>query len=616
MQIENYNTGQLRRYQSLAVAEVSEKLNAGRAVLLVSPTGAGKTIIAAGIAKQYKRVLLVAHRQEIIDQAHAVMGEHVVAMSILAALRYGPTEIDLLIIDEAHRSAAKTYRDLIEKYRTARRLGLTATALRADGQGLCDAFEEIVLASSIPELVAEGYLVPYRALEAPDEALNKLAHMKRSYGDYATRELSQLMNQPRLVGDVVREYVKHAAGRKAVVFAVSVEHSIKLAGAFLDAGIRAVHIDGRASAELRKESLQSVADGRVDVLCNVNLFTEGWDCPAISCVVMARPTASVTLYLQSVGRGMRPSPDKSDLLILDHAGNIERHGAPDGLREWSLESKERRAAAMRDIAELERIHALGYESIEAELEEKRRVLAETYSALDCARLVTALTGMAGHKSFLAIRGIQPLNGEGWAARYPRREVDSLLESFRQSYSTSEALAVMGMVQATAMEVVFQRHGITPVISSEGGTKGRRGWQRWNKADVDRLAGVDRQADNQIEPRYYSREEVAAKIIPVFGISNNPKGISRFLKKHGIDSAGRTSDAAFFRSDIDRLIKTRTESYSAEECRRMLGIHKQGFQRLRQEHGIRASLGAAPFIFYKKVDIDPLVSKQRRSAISH
>jgi len=359
-------------HQGEAVERVLRVLSSNNPTVLVAPTGAGKTVMAAAIAGHFGRVLWVAHRIELINQAEAEVANNVQVMSILSALRRGPKRIDLLIIDEAHRGMASTYRALIDKYRNVPILGLTATPQRTDGQGLCDIFSEIVQCSNVKELVESGYLVPYRAFEAPDEALRQIEKVRKRRGDFEQSAVSRVMCQPRLVGDVVFEYKRHALGRKAIVFAVGVRHSRLLRNAFLAAGIRAAHLDGKATPQFRADRLADLRDGRIDVLCNVNLFTEGWDCPPASCVIMARPTLSLTLYLQCVGRGMRVCEGKDNLVILDHAGNISRHGYPDDERYWQLESERQRQKREAEVTELDRLLSLGFDSIEAELEEKRR----------------------------------------------------------------------------------------------------------------------------------------------------------------------------------------------------------------------------------------------------
>lgn len=488
----------LRPYQSTAVDAAIGHLSAGKSTLLVAPTGSGKTVMAAAIAERFGKVLVIAHRRELLDQARQTFGADVRACSVQSFLQrasHFPKWADLLVIDEAHRAAAEVYRRIIERYAKAARLGLTATPLRTDGRGLCDAFDEMLVCSGMPELIASGDLVPYRALEAPDEALKQLAWMKRSGGDYATKDLGELMNTPRLVGDVVREYLKHGNGRRAVCFAVNVEHSRALAEAFRAAGVNAAHVDGTYSGRTRKAALDNLSSGDLRVLCNVNLFTEGWDCPPVSCVIMARPTASLTLYLQCVGRGMRPFEGKADLKILDHAGNMQRHGYPDVEREWSLESERDKANRLASERERERLAALGFDSIEAELEEKERAsqvwLKETYSLTECAEL------LGGIKRFNAsqlmrrskiTRSKSPTR-QSSTFRFDKSGVDALAKNLavgENTYSSEEVRTLLGYTGRSSVLPFLKSRGVVPVRRF-GCDKEAAHRLHFSKSEIDALA---------------------------------------------------------------------------------------------------------------------------------
>lgn len=500
--------------------------------------------MAAEISKSFNRVLFVAHRREIIEQARLAMPDNVLCMSVQGALIDGPLSVDLLIIDEAHRSAANTYRRLIAKYFTAARLGLTATPLRIDGKGLSDSYSSIIETSNISDLIATGYLVPCVPLEAPDEALKQLAHMRRVSGDYAQRELSALMNTPRLVGDVVREYVKHGQGRKAVAFGVSVEHSQTLAGAFREAGVRAAHLDGRAHEDLRRKSLKAVSDGEIDVLCNVNLFTEGWDCPAVSCVIMARPTASLTLYLQSVGRGMRPYPGKSDLLILDHAGNMERHGYPDAVREWSLEGDKEKAQRKAEVKELERVFALGFDSIEAELEDKRKKRAERCSCEE-ARTIFGCDKVGDARRLLNKAGVFS-RGNTAARYYIREDVNRAAQDRAESaalieesyYSSAQCMAMIGSTNQGSVALAMRRKGIPAHYPY-----GEKSAAYFLKSEVDTFCAGRVVVDG------YSVADCARTF------SIRQKNIPRFLEIRGVLPVPDVRPMKFPKIDIENLAAT-------------------------------------------------------------
>lgn len=529
----------LHRFQIDAVRRTLALLRDGRAVLLVAPTGAGKTVMAGAIARRYRRVLYVSHRIEHINQAKATMGRHVQAMTIQAAISYGPRRVDLLIVDEAHRSAANTYRALIEKYSKTCRLGLTATPLRTDGQGLKDAFDEMVEAAKVCELVPQ-YLVPYRAFEAPAVALEELQRLKKHCGDYRVGDLNQLINTPRLVGDVVREYLKHGLGRKAIVFAVGVSHSQNIASELVKAGVRAEHLDGKTPPSKRAATLARLSAGDIDVLCNVNLFTEGWDCPAVSCVVMARPTESMTLYLQAVGRGMRVFPGKSDLLILDHAGNIQRHGAPDKDRDWRLESREEQKRRLAEIAELERLFSLGYESLTDYELEQARIRAERYSAKQVYDLIRHEIGVVGAHSFLSSRGVSPVSTNGPLSSYLKSEVDHAINEFRLSVSTQEAVTITGITR-TSLKKSLENFQIYPI--QRKGTQGSD--CRYLRSEIEDFARTCKAAcdfDECAKILNVSRP-YAAMILSKSGINKLPIGRGMYQKAAVIELAKQRKNKA-------------------------------------------------------------------------
>lgn len=524
--------------QKITSAETLAHLENDRRVILCAPTGSGKTVMAAEIAAQFKRVLFVAHRREIVSQADAAMPENVLCVTVMEALNHGPSRVDLLIIDEAHRSAAPTYRKLIRRYKAAALLGLTATPKRIDGAGLDDLYDEIVIHGSVGDLVSRGRLVPYRALEPSAEAmraLKKLKRIRKQAGDYRTKELSALVNTPRLVSDVVREYQKHATGLKTIVFAVSVKHSQKLTTAFRKSGIRAAHLDGTSPERVRSAALADLAAGRIDVLCNVNLFTEGWDCPPVACVIMARPTCSVTLYLQSIGRGMRPAPGKTELLILDHAGNIERHGAPDAIREWYLESDAKRAAVLKEIAELERIKALGFDSLEEyELEQK----AQRDSVYSASHVKTEISRALGAKCSCVILShvnIFPLRrGGGGGTYYLRTDIDAFLRAVQESYSAATCCDLLG-ISKSMLSAFLKARQIAPVLT------GLR--RRYRRSDIDALV-ANRAATRQLLDIAYTSRDVMA-------ITGRTREVLLDLRSVGISPVRKDGrEYLWLKSDID------------------------------------------------------------------
>ena len=357
----------LRPYQETAIEGVREAFRAGRrAPVLVAPTGAGKTVMFGFVAQQTaargKRVLILAHRKELIRQASRKLDDARVQHGIIAPghtptrdlvqvasvqtlgrrlsdPRY--TAPDLIVVDEAHHAVAGQWRDIVTAYPRARVLGVTATPERLDGKGLGievgGIFDHIVLGPTVADLVAGGYLTPtriYAPAEAPD-----LSGIRTRGGDYEAGALADAMGKATLVGDAVRHYARHTPGQPAILFSPSVAHAEAMAEAFRAAGWRAQAASGATPPAQRDAAIAGLATGAVQVLCSCDLISEGLDVPAVGAVILMRPTKSLGLYLQQVGRGLRPAPGKTHLTVLDHAGNTLRHGPPEMPRAWTLSGR-------------------------------------------------------------------------------------------------------------------------------------------------------------------------------------------------------------------------------------------------------------------------------------
>ena len=227
-----------------------------------------------------------------------------------------------------------------------RLLLLTATPIRLDGRGLREVADVLVQSCSTAELIADGLLAPirYYAPSQPD-----LSGVRSVAGDYATGELADAMQRSSITGDAVAHYRKLAHGRPAVAFCVSIKHAEATAAEFTAAGYRTVAISGNSTTAERDAALLGLQAGRLDVVVNCALWVAGVDCPAIGCVILLAPTKSVTKYLQSIGRGLRTHPGKADLIVLDHAGNVMRHGLPTDQREWSLDGAKKRSRQPDDV---------------------------------------------------------------------------------------------------------------------------------------------------------------------------------------------------------------------------------------------------------------------------
>lgn len=348
----------LRDYQERAIEGLRQHIRQGcRRLLLVLPTGAGKTSVAAamieGAVAKGKRVHFWAHRLELITQAsqrlaglgieHGIImadhpsrrqwaSVHVASVQTLRN-RQQVQAPDLIFLDEAHRARAKTYSEILKRYPNAVVVGLTATPIRTDGKGLGHLFERMVCGPSVAELTSMGYLVPARifAPSKPDTTGIKLTG-----GDYNQGQLSMVMDKPTITGDAVAHWLKLGENRQTVAFCVDVNHSKHVRDQFLAAHIPSAHLDGETPTREREGLLADLASGRIRVLCSVGVLTEGWDSPIVSCCLMLRPTKSLGLHLQMCGRVLRPYPGKEDCIVLDHAGNTLRHGMIDDERDWEL----------------------------------------------------------------------------------------------------------------------------------------------------------------------------------------------------------------------------------------------------------------------------------------
>jgi DNA repair protein RadD len=364
----------LRPYQSAGVESIRVKIRGGaRRVLVVAPTGAGKTVIfshvVAGALSRGKRCLVVAHRRELINQAYAKLLANGLPESEVGVIMGGdarrrpaaPIQVgsidtlrnrakppaDLVIIDEAHRALSKSYTDLVEAYPDAVHAGFTATPFRADNRGLGDLYEALVVVATPRVLIGEGYLVEPRVWTVPASKLPDLSGVRVKGGDYDERELAAAVDRSSLVGDIVDHWRKHAAGVRTVAFAVSVEHSKHIAEQFRAAGVAAEHLDGETPTAERDAILGRLERGETLVVSNCGVLCEGWDQPSVKCCILARPTKSTGLYLQQAGRILRPWQN-ARAVVLDHAGCAAAHGLPQDEREYSLEGGRKRAGAKNE----------------------------------------------------------------------------------------------------------------------------------------------------------------------------------------------------------------------------------------------------------------------------
>jgi superfamily II DNA or RNA helicase len=352
--ILNYD---LRDYQKKGIMEIRQAYRRGAmSVCYTLPTGGGKTILFSHITEQaYKKgksVFILVHRDNLLGQASEKLTEigirHGVISPRYPQLRYRVQVAsvqtlvrrlnqfncpDLIIIDECHHAASNTWKKIIEHYASARILGVTATPVRLDGKGLGNYFEELIIGPNIKDLVSDGYL-SHPLIYAP--SVPDMVGAKRTAGDYNRRSSFEKMRNKHITGCAVSHYTKLCPGEPAIAFCVSIEHANIIRDQFRGAGYKSEALHSKIPENLREKYINDLGKGRINVLTSCDIVSEGTDIPILRASILLRPTMSVGLYMQQVGRALRPYPGKPNAIILDHAGNCLRHGLPTDRIEWML----------------------------------------------------------------------------------------------------------------------------------------------------------------------------------------------------------------------------------------------------------------------------------------
>lgn len=363
----------LRDYQQNAVDEIRAAFSLGvRRPLLVAPTGAGKTVIFCHIAQAASalgnRVTILVHRQELVDQTSRALDANGVPHGIIAggrtdsrahlvqvasvqtlARRLHKYETpQIVIVDEAHHAIAGTWRSVLQHYASARVLGVTATPLRLDGKGLDSVFDKLILGPKVGELIEQGFLSRPQYWSKP---LMDASNARITMGDYVIEDLNAMLTDA-IMGDAVTEYKRRADGLPAIAFCPSVNRAQAVAAAFRSAGYCWATIDGTLDKGVRRELVEMLGDGRLHGLSACEIVSEGFDLPVVTAAILLRPTASLSMHLQQIGRVLRTHATKARAIIIDHAGNLHKHGAAEDEREWSLSARKKKKgkteAAMKD----------------------------------------------------------------------------------------------------------------------------------------------------------------------------------------------------------------------------------------------------------------------------
>jgi superfamily II DNA or RNA helicase len=355
----------LRPYQAELVERVRHSYRTGHAAPLVQlATGGGKTwiftAIVSGAVAKGNRTMIVVHTRELIRQTcakleavgvrYGILGSGLsrdldapvlvaTVQSLVPRLPALPAAFAFIVFDEAHHCRAAIWRKLLETKPQAKLIGFTATPARTDGRGLGIAaggpFDDLIIGPSTGQLIAEGWLSPVRVFAPAGRLELDAVHVR--CGDYVASELAALVDTKAITGDAVADYRRRADHQPAIAFCPLVSHAEHVAAAFREAGYRAACVEGRTRKADRDRLIGGLGTSEIEVLTSCDLISEGLDVPAVGCVILLRPTKSLVLHRQQIGRGMRPAPGKDALIVNDHVGNCLVHGLPQGDLAWSLD---------------------------------------------------------------------------------------------------------------------------------------------------------------------------------------------------------------------------------------------------------------------------------------
>ena len=348
-------------YQEDMKARIEKALCLHRSVMAQMPTGTGKTYLLTAVIDSFVRanpkakVWIVAHRRELVSQidetvrkfhsyssATSSLLSSVKAMSIQWLMRHYDEieeEPGLIVIDEAHHALAKTYKEMWERFPKAKFLGLTATPCRLNGKGFTDLFDVLVQSWDVPEFISKGRLATYDFVSIKSDGVTQRLidslQKRGADGDYQNKEMDMLLNKKPSIERLYRSLEEYGKDRKGIVYAINISHAQKITKLYQEHGVKAIAIDSKTPATERQQDIEAFKKGDIQVLVNVDIFSEGFDCPDVEFVQLARPTLSLAKYLQMVGRGLRVAKGKKNCVIIDNVGLYRVFGLPSQVWNWN-----------------------------------------------------------------------------------------------------------------------------------------------------------------------------------------------------------------------------------------------------------------------------------------
>lgn len=345
-------------YQTKLINQIRENFKQ-KSICVVSPCGSGKSVIQASIAKSAtdkgNRVLFMVHRKELCDQITKTFKSFGVDLKLckIAMVQTISRRLDkepepkIVMTDENHHCLANSYLKVYEKFENALLLGFTATPIRLNGVGLGKIYNHLIEGPKVKWLIKNDFLSPYRLFSVKLATTDDL-HIR--LGEYKSNEVKELMEDSKIYGDTIEHYKKLADGKKTIIYCATIDSSIETVKRFNENGISAIHLDSKKNKIERNKAVKDFKENKIQVLSNVDLFGEGFDVPDCECVILLRPTKSLSLYIQQSMRCMRYKEGKQ-AIIIDHVGNCFTHGLPDDDFEWSLEGKKKEQKSKQILKE-------------------------------------------------------------------------------------------------------------------------------------------------------------------------------------------------------------------------------------------------------------------------